>query len=205
MLLYSIEYVDATHWLYIAELIYQGSSYPGSETKFWDMCALKVIAPITPMPMSQNLQGRIRPEIIMNFAPHLGSGNMRGGSKNGLSIITPHGMGGIPSLLHPHYPADAPPLTSIVASNRKVAVDQVVRLLGFPGNKDLSVDWGRVELNDPNGDILISLLSDDGSSGGPVVDREGQLIGLLSRSHQWFKFSCVQHLRNLFDIIRDLC
>ena len=96
---------------------------------------------------------------------------------------------------------------SIAVSARSVAVDQVVRRLGFPkfpNMLELSVDWGRVEQNGANGDILISLLSDEGASGGPVVDREGELIGLLSRSHEYIRFSCVQQLRNLFDLLRDL-
>ena len=80
----------------------------------------------------------------------------------------------------------------------------MVRLLGYPGNKDLSIDWGRIIQNNPNIDILVSLLSDDGDSGGPIVDRAGELIGLLCRSHESVKYSCVQHLRNLFDIIKDL-
>ena len=57
--------------------------------------------------------------------------------------------------------------------------NNILTLVLFPipgtGCKELSVDWGRVVQNNPNGDILISLLSDNGSSGGPVVDREGQV------------------------------
>lgn len=195
--LYIYTNADATHWLYLAEVIYQGSTYPGSETNFWDMCALRILAPITPLPQRPLSRGEsLQVEILLDAAL---TAPTRSSTPR---IITTAEAEVPPSLLHPNFAT--PPLRAITVSTKKVAVDQVVRLLGFPGNKDLAVDWGRVEQNDPNGDILINLLSDDGSSGGPVVDRDGHLIGLLSRSHDFIKYSCVQHLRNLFDIIRNL-
>ena len=70
-------------------------------------------------------------------------------------------------LQHPYYPPPmTPPLSAVLASSGSVAVDQVVRLLGYPDSGGLSVDWGRVMQNNPNSDILVSVLSDDGSSGG---------------------------------------
>ena len=70
-------------------------------------------------------------------------------------------------LQHPYYPPTTPPpLSAIQASSGSVAVDQVVRLLGYPDSGGLSADWGRVMQNNPNSDILVSVLSDDGSSGG---------------------------------------
>ena len=72
-------------------------------------------------------------------------------------------------LQHPYYPPPmTPPLSAVLASSGSVAVDQVVRLLGYPDSGGLSVDWGRVMQNNPNSDILVSVLSDDGSSGGAV-------------------------------------
>lgn len=193
-------FTDATHWLYLAEVIYQGSTYPGSETNFWDMCALRILAPIKPLLQRQQMMKgeSLDAEILLDSPVTTPSRSNTPLNR----IITFPAEPEVPILLHPY--CSSPPLRAIKVSTKKVAVDQVVRLLGFPGRWDLAVDWGRVEQNDPNGDILINLLSDDGSSGGPVVDRDGHLIGLLSRSHDFIKYSCVQHLRNLFDIIRNL-
>ena len=189
---------DETHWLYVAQMIFQGSQQPGSDTKFWDICALKVLAPIVPLNQSRE-SSILKIEIYLNEALTLPLNS--NGSSHGPPSISTTDVIVTPTFTHPHYPLESPPLSSIVMSTRKVVVDQVVRVLGYPLRNALSVDWGRVELNNPQGDILINVLSDDGSSGGPVVDRDGELIGLLSRSHQYIRYSCVQPVRNLFDLI----
>ncbi|KAJ1416805.1 hypothetical protein B484DRAFT_454160 [Ochromonadaceae sp. CCMP2298] len=212
---------DSTHWLYLCTLAYQGSTYPGSDTNFWDLCALRVLAPVAPLPQSGGailscrvlLDHPARATPVTSVTPVTPVTPPQGPSTHAEGrwllhpLCTPHspgpGQGHSPFGPGPHGPSSPPyTLCAITVAQRKVAVDQVVRLLGFPGNKELSVDWGRVVQNNPNGDILITLLSDDGSSGGPVVDREGRVIGLLSRSHEFIKYSCVQHLRNLFHIVR---
>ncbi len=65
------------------------------------------------------------------------------------------------------------------------------------------MDWGRIVKDNVNGDIQIKLLSDCGSSGGPILDREGSLLGLLSRSYESVKNSCVQPIKNLAEILHD--
>lgn len=42
------------------------------------------------------------------------------------------------------------------------------------------------------------------SVAGPVLDRSGRLIGLLSRSHESIKCSCVQPLRDLLLRVKGL-
>jgi hypothetical protein len=194
--------IDATHWLYLAEMVFQGSKCQGSEVNFWDMCALRIIAPIEPI-VQRTHTGVSEVDVVTVLMHTEGSDHPQRASDS--PVIYTSDEPERVDLLHPLL--EQSPMHSIVVSTRGVAVDQVVRRLGYPGFPamlDLSVDCGRVEQNDPNGDILISLLSDDGASGGPVVDREGQLIGLLSRSHDYVKYSCVQHLRNLFDVIGQL-
>ena len=175
------------------------------------MCALKIVAPIEPVLQ----RGRQALKTVRVLLPTVLADSRRmyvSVEQMPLGVCTGPGssdaVGGVECirLFHPNLLPN-PVMHSIAVSARSVAVDQVVRRLGFPkfpNMLELSVDWGRVEQNDPNGDILISLLSDEGSSGGPVVDREGELIGLLSRSHEYIRFSCVQQLRNLFDLLRDL-
>ena len=190
--------IDSTRWLYLAEMIFQGSTYAGSESNFWDMCALRIVSPIRPL---QQCAGVEEVEVILQGGMN---SSTESPTREGSFIETGFDADRV-DLLHPCLPAS--PMHSIAVCTQHVAVDQVVRRLGYPLYpimKEISVDWGRVEQNDPNGDILTSLLSENGASGGPVVDREGCLIGLLSRSHEFIKCSCVQHLRNLFDILRNL-
>lgn len=184
-------------------MVFQGSKCQGSEMNFWDMCALRIIAPIQPI-LQRTHTGASEVDSVTVLMRTEGSDHQRASASPSPRILTSDEPERV-DLLHPLL--ENSPMHSIVVSTRGVAVDQVVRRLGYPGFPamlDLSVDCGRVEQNDPNGDILISLLSDDGASGGPVVDRDGQLIGLLSRSHDYVKYSCVQHLRNLFDVIDQL-
>lgn len=156
------------------------------------------------------------------------------------------------TLQHPHFShlsSSLYQLQPLLLSSQFAVVDQVVRLMGYPGNGSLSIDWGRVMIvhnsrknyinksninnnyssdnsnhniggsnrtvnnnycnNIQNGsnnssiiqqdDLLINVLSDSGSSGGPVLNREGQVIGLLSRSHESARYSYVQPLRNLMN------
>lgn len=204
-------------------MIFQGSQQEGSESSFWDFCALRIIAPIKPIDQIASIKSSdpsapsksvdqiqsIEPEkeatelhvhvILRGSQPSFGLE----ATTSVMSINTAEDTDCV-ELLHPRRRLS--PMHTIPVSTQPVCVDQVVRRLGYPGfpqMMDLSVDSGRVEQNDPAGDILISLLSDDGASGGPVIDREGKLIGLLSRSHTFIKFSCVQPLRNMFEILRQ--
>jgi hypothetical protein len=274
---------DSTHWLYVAEMVYQGSTGANNKSNFWDMCALRILAPIIPndkrepstvdiylkpdLFVSQNKdQGTLSIDTNFSVATEgfvsKGSNSVPAPRQRQLagtgppptsafasasvsaspsvsasaSIVAPHSIAAASSvwsasaypssmlssmvlpphphdlhqhathktktLPHPSYAID--PLHCIEPSTRPVAVDQVVRLLGYPGIQTISIDWGRVVQNNPKGDLFTTLLSDDGSSGGPVVDSHGYLIGLLSRSHENCRYSCVQHLRDLFDILHRL-
>jgi len=142
---------DQTHWLYLAELVYQGSSHPISQTCFWDVCALRILAPIVPIAFQSVTMNRFNFELCMYKATTCNDDHSQ--------------------LQHPYYPPPmTPPLSAVLASSGSVAVDQVVRLLGYPDSGGLSADWGRVMQNNPNSDILVSVLSDDGSSGGALID-----------------------------------
>jgi hypothetical protein len=199
VLLLSSLIVDATQWLYLAEMIFQGSLQDGAETSFWDLCALRIVAPIVPRPQLPSAE-EFDINIIFRGLPTSSFG--LGASTSFMSIDTADD-GERVELQHPCLARS--PIHSIPIATAPAAVDQVVRRLGYPGfpaMMDLSVDWGRVEQNDPAGDMLMSLLSDNGTSGGPVLDREGRLIGLLSRSHEYINFSCVQPLRNAFDLMQ---
>lgn len=179
-------------------MVFQGSQQPRSELSFWDLCALRIVAPIKPVPQLPKLDDFEISFLLRNASNAAPSRLERGSSV--MSIDTT--AGGLIELQHPMLPRS--PFHALPVSTHPVAVDQVVRRLGYPGfpaMMGLSVDWGRVEQNDPQGDILISLLSDSGTSGGPVLDREGCLIGLLSRSHDYVKFSCIQPVRDLFEIL----
>jgi len=161
--------------LYCAELVYKGSTHFDSESNFWDICVLRIIAPIKPISSLQHATS-LRMELILES----NCGNI---------------------LKHPSFTQE--PLLAVSVSEKRVVVDQVVRLLGYPDNGELSVDWGRIVQNNETSDIMVKLLSDTGSSGGPILDRNGDLVGLLSRSHESYKNSCVQPIRNLFEIIEQ--
>jgi hypothetical protein len=61
-------------------------------------------------------------------------------------------------------------------------VEQSLRLIGYQHMMSLSITWGRVMQTNANGLLMVNLYGDNGTSGGAIVDREGKLIGLLSKS-----------------------
>ncbi len=97
-------------------------------------------------------------------------------------------------------------MQAVRVSKHSAREGQEVRLLSYPGvchekAAFLSVVWGRVHHDGT--DVLIHLLSDSGSSGGPVLDRAGDLLGLLARSHDMVRMSCMQKLRDLPELVRQ--
>jgi hypothetical protein len=97
------------------------------------------------------------------------------GAINGVYDVTPKRMNTenpITKLFNP-----------ISISRHRTHVEQTLRLMSFPNMGQLCISWGRVLQHVHGGVILASFYSDKGSSGGAVVDREGQLVGILSMSH----------------------
>jgi hypothetical protein len=88
-----------------------------------------------------------------------------------------------------------------VATFSTVVQNQVVCLMGYPQGESLSIDWGRVEKSDSS-EILVNVISESGSSGGPLFDRDGKVLGLLSRSFDHDKYSSVEPLRGIVGILR---
>lgn len=76
-------------------------------------------------------------------------------------------------------------IAPVRVSEEKLMKDQLVRLVSYPGSavdRPLSVDWGRVLIieGDVGRKVFCNLLSDGGSSGGAVLDTEGELVGVHS-------------------------
>lgn len=61
-------------------------------------------------------------------------------------------------------------------------MEQSVRLIGYQHMMSLSITWGRVMQSNFYGLIMVNLYGDSGTSGGAIVDRDGKLVGLLSKS-----------------------
>jgi hypothetical protein len=207
----------------------QGSHH--TSIRSWDMCALHIIAPIEPIYelFSENFECSI---IITGCTTASWVGDVSSSSSEAvvvdgppsyaivspilstIEIVTTNSSSstiidtGSPrlSLVHPDLPNDTP-LIAVTISSMSVSAGQEVRLLSYPGIRIdrvpmLSIDWGRVQHN--GDDVLISLLSDHGSSGGPILDRAGCLLGLLTRSHKAVKMSCMQKLHNIQSILLSL-
>ena len=86
-----------------------------------------------------------------------------------------------------------------MSKTNEVSAGQLVRLMAIYDDK-ISVDWGKV-LKISDGDIYLKISSNSGASGGPVIDREGKIIGVLSSSHDQLIYSCAKDLRHLTTIL----
>lgn len=66
----------------------------------------------------------------------------------------------------------------------------------------LSITWGRVIQNNAAGLIMINLYGDSGTSGGAVVDREGKLVGLLSKSATGKQVAYVEPVYPIYRVLQ---
>jgi hypothetical protein len=79
--------------------------------------------------------------------------------------------------------------TGINLSQRVLEVTNIVYTVGFPGNYDLTIGQGRIVglsmESSFNGQILhrTSSFAIPGSSGGAVLDEDGNLIGIVSQAN----------------------
>jgi Trypsin-like peptidase domain len=165
--------VDENRWIYMAQLVLKGSDY-SSNGKRWDIMALEISSHINILTLLP-----IPSELNVVFECSY---------SDDLSVKSSH------HLVH----AQVKP-TGLTSS--AVAENQMVCLMGYPGFKALNVKWGRVDTFNYD-EILVNIFSDFGSSGGPLFDREGRVVGVLSISYNTRSFSCVTPLRDIVSLIR---
>ena len=67
--------------------------------------------------------------------------------------------------------------------------------------KSLSITWGRVMQSNYSGLIMVNLYGDSGTSGGAVVDREGKLVGILSKSSTGKQVAFIEPVRSMSRVI----
>lgn len=79
-------------------------------------------------------------------------------------------------------------------------LDQPLSLLSYPLMRSLAVSRGAV-VQKVNGMLLVSLTSAKGSSGGAVVDRDGELIGVLSMSHTERAATYVEYVADMMNFV----
>ena len=77
------------------------------------------------------------------------------------------------------------------ASTELPKTEQSLRLLGLSGMLSLSVDWGRV-VHISNGLIVVNVFSECGASGGPAVDRQGRIVGVLSCAQRTMSMAYIE-------------
>lgn len=85
------------------------------------------------------------------------------------------------------------------------AEHQLVRYMGYEGSPaPLRVDWGRVQLTGMDGvdRLMVDIIVNVGCSGGPLIDGNGLLVGILSASHSSAaKLAYCESLHDLKDIL----
>jgi hypothetical protein len=79
--------------------------------------------------------------------------------------------------------------------------EQSLRLLGLSGLHSLSVDWGRV-VHISNGLIVVNVFSECGASGGPAVDRQGRLVGVLSCAQRTMSMAYIEPIGNFIKLLQ---
>lgn len=143
----------------MAEMVYQGSNYEssvgatGAETnkQWWDLCVLRILAPIKPTGPVPNVDF-VKMEILLESLETQSLTSSSSSLQEGVSTMgtvnktiqqqhahcpgTPSLFSNIPPLYHPSYPRDDPPVMAVTMSSKRVAVDQVVRLLGKDADAD---------------------------------------------------------------------
>ncbi len=107
-------------WLFLAELVYQGSNLGQTDpahdkTQWWDLCVLRIIAPIRPMDPVDTPEA-IKIEVLWEDESTTGTASDDPRETNDFH--------------HPSFPRDDCPLIPIEMAAKKANVDQVVRLFG---------------------------------------------------------------------------
>lgn len=202
---------DENHWLYMADLVYKGSAHPKRDRRFHDYAVLKLLCPIKAAEIKPFDPSALSFVDIDAFhtthSVDLSKLVYETESVPEKQIVLPalsnpavavNKRAPLRRLRHPQYTSYTAPLSATALSTQSLFSDQYVYLLSYPHNKSLSVDFGHILQHDPKDeDILLEVLSDSGSSGGPLIDVYGRVVGVLSRSYNTIKYSYVQPIREL--------
>ncbi|RYG60899.1 serine protease [archaeon] len=183
------------HWLYVAEVVCRGSQLPGADRRLVDLLALRLLCAIAPLPV-QLAPEPDKPCTALQREQFCSASTSR---------LLVQERQGDRTLRHVDCPLQRAPVRASVVCEAPLLPDQFVCLLGFPQGGTMSVDYGRVyQADNGEGQVVLDLQSVAGNSGGPVLDMQGRVTGLLSRSHDFAKYSYVTPLGDLSSLLAQM-